>query len=102
MFIYALATQSDLEAKRLKIGESELMEGVEERRKEFDKTFEVLYIRAIWDIGECNYGADKIVHKVLSGKSLRGGNYEWFCDVTIEDVDRIVRKLFGNKVVRTK
>ena len=82
MFIYALATQSDLEANRLKIGESELMDGVEERRKEFDKGFEVLYTRAIWDIGQCAYGADKIVHKVLSGRSLRGGNYEWFGDVT--------------------
>ena len=102
MFIYALATKSDLEAKRLKIGESEDMAGVEERRKEFDKSYEVLYTRAIWDIGECSRGADKLIHKVLEGRSLRGGNYEWFCDVTIEEVNDIAHKLFGNKVVKVQ
>jgi hypothetical protein len=102
MFIYALATKSDLEVNRLKIGESEEMDGVEERRKEFDKTHEVLYTRAIWDVSECSKGADKLVHKVLEGRSLRGGNYEWFGNVTIEEVDSIIHKLFGNKVVKVK
>jgi hypothetical protein len=102
MYIYCLATDSDLQANRLKIGETETLSGVEERRTEFDKTFEPLYTRAIWNIGERARGSDKVLHRYFRDKLLRAGGYEWFGDITLDEVNEAILYICGPEIKRIK
>lgn len=102
MYIYSLATDTDLQANRLKIGETESLSGVESRRIDFDKTFEPLYTRAIWNIGERARGSDKIIHRHFRDKLLRAGGFEWFGPITIDEVDKAILEICGSEVKRIK
>jgi hypothetical protein len=102
MYIYCLATDSDLQAKRLKIGETETLSGVEKRRIDFDKTFEPLYTRSIWNIGDRNRGSDKVIHRYFRDKLLRAGGFEWFGDIVVDDVDQALLQICGPNITRVK
>ena len=102
MYIYCLATDTDLQANRLKIGETETLGGVESRRTEFDKTFEPLYTRAIWNIGDTARGSDKIIHRYFRDRLLRAGGFEWFGPISLDEVDQSIIQLCGSDVKRIK
>ena len=102
MYIYCLATETDLQAQRLKIGETETLSGVESRRSEFDKTFETLYTQAIWNIGERSRGADKVIHRYFRDRLLRAGGFEWFGPITIDEVNDAIIQICGPDVKRIK
>ena len=99
MIIYALASFSDLEVNRFKVGETASVPGVLKRLNDFDKGPERIYVQAMWDIGDSATCSDKVLHKALKDRKCRR---EWFEGITLEEVHNLLIVFFGPNVKRIK
>lgn len=95
MYIYAMASSKDAERNIYKIGESELLSGVEARREELDTHYDEIHTYAIWSLNDVNHiKCDHIVHKHFKESRLRK-NREWL-NVALEEIDTAIRLIFSN------